>query len=136
MPRAYTYHLLRPSDAATATAHRDAHAVTSSVADREWSAGPDNIRFWDIDKRCGRLSTVDKAAHAADYRRLCAVVRQLRQEAGLTQVQVAAALDEHQSFVSKYESGERRLDVIELIEVLRVLSVPMTEFLHRLDNAG
>jgi len=81
-------------------------------------------------------STVDKAAHSAGYRRLCVLLRELRQEAGLTQVQVAGALDEHQSFVSKYESGERRLDVIELIEILRVLGVPMTDLLQRLEVAG
>jgi transcriptional regulator with XRE-family HTH domain len=45
----------------------------------------------------------------------------LRREAGLTQVQVAERLDVPQSFVSKYESGERRLDAIELLHVVRAL---------------
>jgi len=80
-------------------------------------------------------STVDKAAHSADYRRLCALLRQLRLEAGLTQVQVATALDEHQSFVSKYESGERRLDVIELLQILGVLGTSMARLLQRLEAA-
>jgi len=40
-----------------------------------------------------------------------------RIDAGLTQEEVAARLNRPQSFVSKYESGERRLDVVELIEV-------------------
>lgn len=78
-------------------------------------------------------STVDKLAHSARYRRLCELLRELRHEAGLTQVQVAAALDEHQSFVSKYESGERRLDVIELEQVAGALGVSTVTVLARLD---
>ena len=44
-----------------------------------------------------------------------------RLAAGLTQAEVASALGRPQSFVSKYERGERRLDVVELLEVARVL---------------
>jgi transcriptional regulator with XRE-family HTH domain len=78
-------------------------------------------------------STVDKSVHSARYRRLCELLRELRQEAGLTQVQVATALDEHQSFVSKYESAERRLDVIELQDILVVLGGSLTTFVDRLN---
>ncbi|MGF0310980.1 helix-turn-helix domain-containing protein [Rhodococcus sp. IEGM1428] len=49
------------------------------------------------------------------------MLRKLRVDAGLTQVSVAATLGVPQSFVSKYESGERRLDVIELQHVARAL---------------
>jgi len=41
--------------------------------------------------------------------------------AGLTQQQVAKRLRKPQSFVSKYENGERRLDVAEFLGVLRIL---------------
>jgi transcriptional regulator with XRE-family HTH domain len=44
-----------------------------------------------------------------------------RATAGLTQEEVARRLRRPQSFVSKYETGERRLDVVELIEVAEVL---------------
>lgn len=40
-----------------------------------------------------------------------------REAAGLTQAELAARLGRPQSFVSKYESGERRLDVVEFLEV-------------------
>ncbi len=52
----------------------------------------------------------------------------------MTQVQVAAELDVPQSFVSKYESGERRLDVIELRYVARTLGVSMQVVLERLEQ--
>jgi transcriptional regulator with XRE-family HTH domain len=77
---------------------------------------------------------VDKSIQTAEYQRLCRIVRELRQEAGLTQVEVAAALDEPQSFVSKYESGERRLDVIELRTVAMILGTTVIEVLKRLDE--
>jgi transcriptional regulator with XRE-family HTH domain len=48
---------------------------------------------------------------------------QARHEKGLTQADVAARLGKPQSFVSKYESGERRLDVIEFVEVCEALKI-------------
>lgn len=51
---------------------------------------------------------------------------------GVSQVALAKKLRRHQSFVSKFESGERRLDVIELLEVLRALSVEPVAFIKKL----
>ncbi|MFG2377602.1 helix-turn-helix domain-containing protein [Streptomyces sp. NPDC048504] len=82
--------------------------------------------------RCGKA--VEKSIYSAEYQRLCALLRALRLEAGMTQVQVAAELDVPQSFVSKYESGERRLDVIELRYVARTLGVSMRVVLERLEQ--
>ncbi len=53
--------------------------------------------------------------------RLQEILVRKRHDAGLTQAELARALDRPQSFVSKYETGERRLDVIELIEVAEAL---------------
>jgi transcriptional regulator with XRE-family HTH domain len=76
---------------------------------------------------------VEKSIYSEEYQRLCSLLQSLRHEAGLTQVQVAAALDVPQSFVSKYESGERRLDVVELGYVARVLGVTASDVLRRLE---
>lgn len=46
-----------------------------------------------------------------------------REKAGLTQTQIAARLGHPQSFVAKYEGGERRLDVVEFIEVCEALGI-------------
>ena len=64
---------------------------------------------------------MEKSIYSAEYQQLCALLRQLRLDAGLTQVQVAERLNVPQSFVSKYESGERRLDVMELRHVAEAL---------------
>jgi DNA-binding XRE family transcriptional regulator len=77
---------------------------------------------------------VEKSIYSAEYQRLCAVLRELRQEAGLTQVQVATRLEMPQSFVSKYESGERRLDVVELGHVAGALGVTVQRVLERMEE--
>lgn len=63
------------------------------------------------------------------------MVRQARLDAGMTQVELAAALGRPQSFVSKYESGERRLDVLELRTVCVALGLSFTGFCELLDGA-
>lgn len=76
---------------------------------------------------------MDRSITSEEYRRFRTLLRELRQEAGLTQVQVAEALDEPQSFVSKYESGERRLDVVELRHVAEVLGTTLPAVVARLE---
>lgn len=77
---------------------------------------------------------MEKSIYSAEYQQLCRVLRELRHEAGLTQAQVAERLDVPQSFVSKYESGERRLDVVELRHVVNALGVSITGLLSRLGS--
>jgi transcriptional regulator with XRE-family HTH domain len=64
---------------------------------------------------------VPKSAFSPEYKRLLDFLVALRHESDLTQAQVAERLRKPQSFVSKYERGERRLDVIELFDVLAAL---------------
>ena len=55
-------------------------------------------------------------------------LRQARKDAGLTQVEVAQRLGKTQSFVTKAERGERRLDVVELRAIARIYRKPMSFF--------
>lgn len=57
------------------------------------------------------------------YESLRSALSKARKARGLTQTELADRLSRPQSFVSKYESGERSLDVIEFIEVCGALSV-------------
>lgn len=59
---------------------------------------------------------------------LSALLRELRQSAGLRQADLAKRLDLPQSFVSKYESGERRLDILEVREICRALDKTLEQF--------
>lgn len=60
-----------------------------------------------------------KTQHGAEYDALRLALVTARKDAGLTQAGLAARLGRPQSFVSKYEAGERRLDVVEFIAVAR-----------------
>lgn len=68
------------------------------------------------------------------YESLQRALVQARQSKGLTQTEIAAHLGKPQSFVSKYESGERRLDVVEFIEVCQVLSIKPQSILNKIDS--
>jgi len=60
------------------------------------------------------------------------MIRAERERTRVTQVELSQRLDRPQSFVSKYERGERRLDVIEFLEVARVLGFDAVRFIERL----
>lgn len=69
-----------------------------------------------------------------DRERLAELLRQLRTDAGLRQVDMAAKLDEPQSYVSRYESGEQRLDLIELRRICSILGMTLTELVERFER--
>jgi transcriptional regulator with XRE-family HTH domain len=74
----------------------------------------------------------------ADRRRqelLLSLLRALREEKGFHQTDVAAALGHPQSFVSKYESGARRLDLLELKDVCDAVGVELKDFVSRFEAA-
>ena len=68
------------------------------------------------------------------YRTFIALLRDARLTAEMSQVELAERLGRPQSFVSKYESGERRLDVAEFIEICRALEVSATKIIKRLTD--
>jgi transcriptional regulator with XRE-family HTH domain len=57
-----------------------------------------------------------------------------RGKAGLTQGELAARLDRTQSFVSKYERGERRLDVVEFLEIARAIGLDPFQVIRDLNR--
>lgn len=59
------------------------------------------------------------------------VLRQVRLQAGLTQAQLAERIGETQSYISKYESGEQRLDLYELEQICNAVGVPLLEFIGK-----
>ena len=71
----------------------------------------------------------------ADRAALQKQLRRLRTEEGLTQHQLAARLGRLQSYVSKYELGERRLDMLEVREICRALGKTLEQFARNLERA-
>jgi predicted transcriptional regulator len=77
------------------------------------------------------MSIRDSRSVEAD---LQALLKEVRMESGLRQSDLAERLGQPQSFVSKYESGERRLDILELRQVCQAVGVPLQEFVRRLEE--
>lgn len=77
---------------------------------------------------------MDKSALTREQAVLQALLRQLRMEADLRQQDLAERIGEPQSFVSKYESGERRLDIVELRQICAALGISLVSFIHRLEG--
>ena len=73
-----------------------------------------------------------KPLRTDDHASLIALLRQTRKLAGLTQQTVADRLGAPQSFVAKYEGGERRLDVIEFIAIAKALNADPVDLLQQL----
>ncbi len=62
------------------------------------------------------------------------LLKSLRLQRNLTQFDLSKLLGVHQSFVSKYESGERRIDVIELRTICKILNITLIEFIDKLEK--
>jgi transcriptional regulator with XRE-family HTH domain len=69
-----------------------------------------------------------------DYKRFLALLITARKDAGLTQQEIATKLKKQQSFVSKYERGERRLDVVEFLAVASAIGIEPCAFLRELSK--
>jgi transcriptional regulator with XRE-family HTH domain len=76
-----------------------------------------------------------KKAYIAQRDRLVALLREMRVEAGLTQTDLAIRVEKDQAYVSRYESGQRRLDVLEIREICQAIGITLEEFAKRLEKA-
>jgi transcriptional regulator with XRE-family HTH domain len=80
------------------------------------------------------MPEMGKSLSSTEGEKLAALLRSVRSDAGLTQAEVAELLEQPQSFVSKYESGERRLDLIELKQICKALKISLGEFVRRFEK--
>jgi transcriptional regulator with XRE-family HTH domain len=77
-----------------------------------------------------------KSLHTPEYEYFRTLLVAAREKAGLTQVEVSTRMGRPQSFVAKYEGGERRLDVVEFVEVCASLGVDPHTVLTELQGKG
>ncbi len=66
---------------------------------------------------------------------LQSLLKRHRLNANLKQTELAEILEQSQSFVSKYESGERRLDLLELWQICQALNITLTEFVAEFEQS-
>ena len=76
---------------------------------------------------------MEKTLYSKDYQTLLALLREVRENANVTQIKIANTLGTTQTIVSKCERGERRLDVLELRQWCLALGIPFHLFLAEFD---
>jgi transcriptional regulator with XRE-family HTH domain len=79
---------------------------------------------------------VQKDPHSPSRRRLRELLVAVREEAGMNQGDLARALDVPQSLVSRFETGDRRIDLIELEEVCAAVGISLQELVRRFVEGG
>ena len=80
-----------------------------------------NIPIWDILQGVIDRWPMKKSVHSEPYSVFAALLVSARKRAGMRQIELAQKLNKPQSFVSKFECGERRLDVIEFLIIMDAL---------------
>jgi len=75
---------------------------------------------------------VEKTLTSKAHAKLVRILIDKREAAGVTQTELAGRLGEYQSFVARLESGQRRIDVVELVEIGNALGVDPTSIVKEL----
>lgn len=81
------------------------------------------------------MASMEKSIHTTDHKKLQRLLKQVRLGAGLRQEDLAELLGKPQSFVSKYEKGDRRLDLIELRQICKAVGISLTDFAKRFEES-
>ncbi len=81
-----------------------------------------------------RARGISKSVHSTDLAAFCELMIKARKAARLTQHDLARRLKKPQSFVAKYEGGERRLDVVEFLAITRAIGADPVRILKTLQK--
>lgn len=93
-----------------------------------------DIRDDVYDLAVSKRSALGKSLFSPSYDRFLRLLRAARTGSGLTQADAARLLGKPQSFIAKCEQGERRVDVVELIEFCRIYGCSFADFARQLDD--
>lgn len=77
---------------------------------------------------------MDKTIYSREYAVVLRLLRAARERSGITQVQLAKKLKLTQSFVSKIERGDRRLDIVQLRTICQTMGLSLSEFVEQLEK--
>lgn len=77
---------------------------------------------------------MEKSIYTREYEILLRLLREARERAGVTQIELAQRLNQTQSFVSKVERGDRRLDLVQLRTILATLGLRLGDFVEEFER--
>lgn len=78
---------------------------------------------------------MQKSLRSPRQQLLQSLLVEARKARGMTQADVAETLGKPQSFVAKYENGERRIDVVEFLDIAAALSISPADVLAKIESA-
>lgn len=78
---------------------------------------------------------VNKSIHNKEYKTVIRLLRNVREERGITQGQLAELLGCSQTVISKIETSERRLDIIELRKICMLLNISFIDFITLVERS-
>lgn len=81
-----------------------------------------------------REAPMDKTIYSSEYNAFLKLLKEARERAGVTQIQMAERLNATQTFVSKCERGDRRIDVVELHSWCVALGISMSDFVKNFEK--
>jgi transcriptional regulator with XRE-family HTH domain len=81
-----------------------------------------------------RARGIGKSVHSPEQAAFCALMVQARKKARLTQHDLAKRLKRPQSFIAKYEGGERRIDVVEFLAITKAIGADPVKILRALQH--
>lgn len=88
-----------------------------------------------IPKQIKLPNTYQKTISRSDYALLLKTLTDARKERGLSQAELGMLLGQDQTYVSKYEKAVRRLDIIETIDVCRVLEIDIKQLIDKITES-
>lgn len=77
---------------------------------------------------------MSKTIHRPETKVLVDLIKEIREDAGLTQVQLSEKLGRAQSFISDVERGHRRLDLVQLLDLCRAVDISLSGFVRRFER--
>lgn len=75
-----------------------------------------------------------KSVHSTRHKMVAAALASQRRAKGLSQAEVAKVLGRHQPFIANIESGERRVDLVELMDIAKIIDLDVIALVRDLQN--
>jgi transcriptional regulator with XRE-family HTH domain len=77
---------------------------------------------------------MEKSIYTNEYAILLRLLKEARRKAGFTQIELAKKLNQSQSFVSKFERGDRRIDLVQLRTICQLCGVNLRDFIDQFER--
>ena len=90
-----------------------------------------HILLWNISLRQDNCQYMNKTIYSKEHKYIVEQLKKAREKVGLSQEQVAKILHKTQSYISKIEAGQRKINVVQLKKFAEIYKKPLDYFIKR-----